>query len=720
MNKEILCTLGPASLNERTIKRLDYLGVSLLRINLSHTKKEDIGPTVEFIRRYSDTPICLDSEGAQIRTGTFRAGEIFLVEGSIIKIYNRVVAGDETHFNLYPFNIIEKLAIGDILGIDFNSALGKIIDITSDFILLKMISGGKIGSNKAVALNRNIELSPFTDKDLYAFELATEMRIPWVALSFAQRSKDVTSLKEIFDGKVMAKIECRKAIENLPDIVNLADAILIDRGDMSREIPIERIPALQKYIVQTAQSAHRKVYIATNLLESMVHVPFPTRAEVNDIFHTLDEGADGVVMAAETAIGKYPERCVEVITKLIHEHEHPACSVRDLLSAPFSLLIEPHGGTLVDQNVCLEEQHELSQIPVLILPEKDILDCQQISVGTFSPLTGFMGQGELNEVLENFHLPSGVVWTLPVFLQLKHGQVEKFGKAERIIVSNTLGSLTFLFEISSVFRPDLQKFVRQNFGTDTLDHPGVRHILQGGEYFISGKIWQIKKETGLYSEYVYTPREARYIFDQKGWSRVVGFHTRNVAHRVHEFIQIEAIKKSHADGLYITPVIGPKKKGDFLPRIVLESYQKLIQSGIYPPNSVLLGAFSTYSRYAGPREAVFTALCRKNMGCSHFIVGRDHTGVGNFYAADASHQLLRNLEKELGIEIIFFEDYAYNPEQDTFEVYDSNRPDLLKVSGTAIRDSLTQRLNVPTGCIREVVWQYLQSQLKANQELFFS
>ena len=172
-------------------------------------------------------------------------------------------------------------------------------------------------------------------------------------------------------------------------------------------------------------------------------------------------------------------------------------------------------------------------------------------------------------------------------------------------------------------------FARRMAGTTSQQYPGVARLLSGDDWFVAGDVTLVEPLPNPHRHYCHAVPNAL-IFTRLGWSRVVAFHSRNPAHRGHESIQLEALERTGADGIYINPVVGPKKRGDFLPEPILLSYQTLLEFGYYPQGKVVLGSFYTYSRYAGPREAVFTALCRKNMGCSHFIMGRDHTGVGNF------------------------------------------------------------------------------------------
>ena len=197
---------------------------------------------------------------------------------------------------------------------------------------------------------------------------------------------------------------------------------------------------------------------------------------------------------------------------------------------------------------------------------------------------------------------------------------------------------------------------------------------------------------------------------------MVGFHTRNVPHRVHEFIQLRALESVHADGLYISPVLGPKKAGDFLADPILKSYQLLLEASIYPSGKVVLGAFSTYSRYCGPREAVFTAICRKNMGCSHFIVGRDHTGVVDFYKDTQTRELFDSLE-DLGITPIFFEPFGFNPETNQYNVL--SEPNTVAISGTKLRTALLDDDPLPDWYIRDDVQKMLRELMAKNRPVFW-
>ena len=219
-----------------------------------------------------------------------------------------------------------------------------------------------------------------------------------------------------------------------------------------------------------------------------------------------------------------------------------------------------------------------------------------------------------------------------------------------------------------------------------------------------------------YRQFELTPAQTRFIFSRKGWTRVVGFHTRNVIHRVHEHIQLTALERSGADGLYVSPVIGPRRTGDFLPGPILKSYQMMFDFRLYPVGKVVLGSFATYPRYCGPREAVFTALCRKNMGCSHFIVGRDHTGVGDFYGPEESRALFDKLG-DIGIEPVFFEAIGYDPTTGRYSEL-AGHESVQHISGTDTRKALQEGQTLPDWFMRDFIQDQLRAELAAGTPVF--
>jgi len=677
MPKEILCTLGPASMNDRVIYRLEELGVSLFRINLSHIKLDELANTIEFVRSRTQVPICLDTEGAQIRTGALREETIEVQDNALLRIYRQPVPGDIQSLNLYPNAIVDSLMMGDLISIDFHATLAQVIDIEPGCAVLRVLNGGTFGANKAVTVDRTIELPALTKKDRAALKLGITYDIDRVALSFANRGSDVDQIRALAgpNATVIAKIECRNGLTNLDAIAEKADALLIDRGDLSREIPIEQIPALQKMITARAKHHKRKVYVATNLLESMVKDPTPTRAEINDVFNTLLDGADGLVLAAETAIGAHPIGCANMIVKLVQEFEQ-----RENRTVQFnsrlgtnaaSLLVEPHGGELINCQRPTPGKDELASLQRINVSEKALMDCEQIALGTFSPIRGFMDRENLESVLDRHRLADNIVWTMPILLPIKTKNPANLRTTETIVLTDSEGTPSALIEDAHAYQMDLEDLAERWYGTRSPDHPGVV---------------QCDRLSSLHRHYELTPAQARYIFTYKGWSRVVAFHTRNVMHRAHEHIALSALKTSMADGLLLSPLTGPTKRGDFLVGPIVKSYQTMLESGLLPFDQAILGSLMTYPRYAGPREAVFAALCRKNMGCSHFIVGRDHAGVGGFYSNEMTRE--------------------------------SNRADLKKISGTEARNAIRENRPLPDWYMRQLIQDQLRADIAAGKPVF--
>ncbi|VAW48815.1 Sulfate adenylyltransferase [hydrothermal vent metagenome] len=722
MNKKFFCTIGPASFNKKTLCRLEELEVSLFRINLSHTRVEDIEKSINFIRRYSSVPICLDTEGAQVRTGFLSTEKKFLKENIRLDIVESSQTNQFGNLSLYPGFIIKELIEGDIINIDFDEALIQIVSVQEDSVKARVISSGWVGNNKAVTIFRSITLPPFTEKDKEAVKIGEKMGIKHFALSFANQGEDVSQFRQMVPKgtKIISKIESRSGYRNLEDILSLSDMILIDRGDLSREIPIELIPFYQKKIIKKANQAKTPVYIATNLLESMTENLYPTRAEVNDVINALTQGADGLILAGETAIGKRPIETATMIVKLIKQFE--LSQKDDIADNPMhisSLLVEPHGGVLINRWDKQPDWDAVKKLPKLRVSNAVIMDIEQIGIGTYSPLEGFMTEEEINTVLDSYQLPNGIIWTLPIVLQKKLSEMTHIEKGKIVaLVSEVDGDIYATLEVEDIYKFSFEEICQKWFGTLSLDHPGVQRLKESGDCFVGGKITLLKRRKSVSKIYELRPEELRHIFDNKGWSRVVGFHTRNVIHRGHEAIQKMALSQTHCDGLLISPVIGEKKRGDFSAEILLQGYQLMIDKEFFPQNRVFISAFSTYSRYSGAREAIFTALCRKNFGCSHFIVGRDHTGVGNFYAPNGAQKLFESLG-DIGIKPVFFDEIKYCFKCEEYvSVCGHSASDKGFISGTQVRQHLVDGEHPPSWMMRKEVSELVIEYNKSGQEVF--
>ncbi|NQU57625.1 MAG: hypothetical protein HQ513_10345 [Rhodospirillales bacterium] len=337
MSHKILVTLGPSSMSEDIVKRCADSDVYVFRINLSHTPLEDVAPAIEKIRGWTDVPICLDSEGAQLRNQKMQSNAVSFIEGGKVKIHFNAVVGDSGNLSFTPEGIARQFIVGDEIGIDFDHVLLRITETSEDGALAIVVSGGAVGSNKAADANRDLDFDPLTAKDRSAIKIGRDLGIHHFALSFANTPDDVETMRaECGPGAtIICKIESPMGLANLEGIVERADEILIDRGDLSRKIPIEKVPFLQRGIIAQARKQGTPVFVATNLLESMVTQRSPTRAEVNDVVSTLLMGADGLVLAAETAIGNYPAEAVAMVRRLIDESTlwTPDTSLDDIMKA---------------------------------------------------------------------------------------------------------------------------------------------------------------------------------------------------------------------------------------------------------------------------------------------------------------------------------------------------------------------------------------------------
>jgi len=284
----------------------------------------------------------------------------------------------------------------------------------------------------------------------------------------------------------------------------------------------------------------------------------------------------------------------------------------------------------------------------LVLDRNQYLELEKLALGAFAPLTGFMNEDEFRGTVEEMRLPDGAVSPLPVVLDVSADDAERLRGRPRVALvyqGEEVGQLN----PESVFACDKDKVAGAVFGTTEAAHPGVAYFHAGGDRFLGGPVRLTRRAALDISNYELTPEQTRALFAQRGWRTVVGFQTRNVPHRAHEYLQRVALEM--VDGLFVQPLVGHKKAGDYTPEAIVTGYRTLIEQ-FFPPDRVTLGVLSTAMRYAGPREAVFHAIIRRNYGCTHFIVGRDHAGVGSYYGKYEAHAMIRRFEGELGIEVL--------------------------------------------------------------------
>ena len=359
-------------------------------------------------------------------------------------------------------------------------------------------------------------------------------------------------------------------------------------------------------------------------------------------------------------------------------------------------LIAPHGGTLVNRlsNRAVDEASTLRKIQV---DEIALSDIRQIGMGAFSPLTGFMEESDYREVVANMRLASGLLWSLPVVLPVTQDIASRIAPGEQLALCDQRGVAHAILTANSVYRPNLRADVSRIYGTDETGHPGVNVTLHRGDTYLGGPITVIPTpDADPFAEYAHTPEEARRYFEQRGWKTVVGFQTRNPIHRAHEYIQKCALET--VDGLYIHPLVGPTKDDDVPADLRMRAYHAVIDH-YYPQGRVLLGAYTAAMRYAGPREAILHALVRKNFGCTHFIVGRDHAGVGNYYGSyDAQHIFQSFTKEEVGITPLFFEHAFYCTScagMSTTKTCPHGEESRVILSGTKVRSMLVQGIAPP-------------------------
>ncbi|MEE9393015.1 MAG: sulfate adenylyltransferase [Planctomycetota bacterium] len=384
---------------------------------------------------------------------------------------------------------------------------------------------------------------------------------------------------------------------------------------------------------------------------------------------------------------------------------------------------EPLGGTLIDrscpQDRVAERLAYAKTLPTLSANSNLILDTEKIANGTFSPLTGFMGEADMKAVLANMYTSKGVPWTIPIVFHAseKEAAAVSVGK-DAAIINSADGSISAIISVSEIFEYDRDNFAQQVFTTTDGEHPGVGQLLLWGPKLIAGDIELLQRSASLIpGGYDYSPREVRAAIAKKGWKRIVGFQTRNLGHRAHEQLQKTALEQ--VDGLLIHPLIGWKKKGDMQPEVILEGYEKLIEH-YYVKKNVMLAALTTAMRYAGPREAIFHAIIRKNFGCTHFIIGRDHAGVGSYYEKYAGHKIVDHFASDLGIEIMRLHGpcWCNTCEAIVTEHTCPHSEDWEQISGTQVRAMLAEGISPPPSFMRPEIAKFLVQRAQEGRVFF--
>ena len=369
-------------------------------------------------------------------------------------------------------------------------------------------------------------------------------------------------------------------------------------------------------------------------------------------------------------------------------------------------LIEPHGGTLNDLMLTNTEAEKLKMdsvdYPSMMVNERQICDLELLLNGGFSPLTGFLGKTDYESVLKTMRLTDGTLWPLPATLDVTEVFAKSINSGDKIALRDQEGFVLAVLTISDIWQPDLEKEAEVVFGTRDLKHPGVNYLLkQSRPYYIGGKLQGIKKPKHYdYQLLRRSPREVRDRFTKMGWDKVVAFQTRNPMHRAHVELTLKAVNEIGANVL-IHPVVGLTKPGDVNHYTRVRCYEQVMDK--YPKGTALLSLLPLAMRMGGPREALWHAIIRKNYGCTHLIVGRDHAGPGldssgePFYGPYDAQDILKEHQAELGIEMVPFKMMVYVEDRAEYraidEVPEGSRT--LSISGTELRRRLDKGLDIP-------------------------
>jgi len=356
--------------------------------------------------------------------------------------------------------------------------------------------------------------------------------------------------------------------------------------------------------------------------------------------------------------------------------------------------IAPHGGILVNRIATLDQRQEFfdkaESLQRVQLSDRSISDLQMIAIGALSPLKGFMNEADYRSVVKQMRLSNGLPWSVPITLSVTQAVADTLKEGTLVRLDTPAGEFAGILELAEKYRYSKEEEALNVYRTDDLKHPGVQVVDQSGPVNLAGEVWLLERELDVrFPQYQIDPAKSRILFKEKGWKTIVGFQTRNPIHRAHEYIQKCALET--VDGLFLHPLVGTTKDDDIPADVRMRCYEILLEK-YYPKDRVILAINPAAMRYAGPREAIFHALIRKNYGCTHFIVGRDHAGVGDYYGTyDAQHIFDEFEPGELGIVPMKFEHAFYctlTEQMATTKTSPSTPEQRVHLSGTKVREML--------------------------------
>jgi len=380
-------------------------------------------------------------------------------------------------------------------------------------------------------------------------------------------------------------------------------------------------------------------------------------------------------------------------------------------------LILPHGGSLVNQIVPSQKaelvKKEAESYPSIPIEERNFADIEMIAIGGFSPLTGFLKEEDYKSVVTSMRLSNGVIWTIPIVLGVDDN-VKKNLKIGQPAALRFKDQIVAILHVEELYTADKKEEARQVYKTEEEKHPGVAAVYSRPDTLVGGKIEVLKvQDHKEFPQYNLTPRDTRRAFHERGWKSTVAFQTRNPIHRAHEYITKTALEI--VDGLLIHPIVGATKAGDIPAAVRIKCYEVLIKN-YYPASHVMLSINPSNMYYAGPREAVLHAIVRQNYGCTHFIVGRDHAGVGKYYGTYEAQGLIKSFSREdLKITPLCFENSFWCKKtagMATAKTSPSDEKDRVNLSGTQVREMLAAGKRPPQEFTRPEVAQILLESMK--------